>query len=155
MNSGEPAPSGLARAAIAAWAFLAALWAGVNVWQVVSVVEVSTSGGLGAVSSGVSEDIVVIAGAGLLVAVILAFRRRTTALERRLRRTHLYLTLGYVALGIAGFIWLATGIGDSQIALVGGMWVFLLVWATLIPIQIFFAAAAVTLAVDGYVKRDR
>ena len=157
MSASEPPPSGIARLAVVVWAVLAGLWVVANIWQVLVPFDFAWSGGLGAVSSGISETVVEVAAVGILVAVALAFARDTHAgaLERRLPRTHLYLTLAYVAAGIIAITCLATGFGQSQIIAIAGISVLAVLWTTSIPLQLFFCVAAVTLAMDRYFARSR
>ena len=158
MTAPGPPPSRIARLVVVVWAVLAALWAGLNIWELVAGFYIAPrSGGLGAVSAGISEAVVELAAAGLLLALALAFARRAraSALERRLRRAHFYVTLAYVADAVVAIAGLTTSAGQNQAMAITSIALFALISATLIPVQLFFFAAAVTLAADRYFARAR
>ena len=89
--------------------------------------------------------------------MLLAFVRRkhdASAFERRLARTHLYVTLSYVASLVAGVLSLVLADRGNQIMTVAGISLLFLVWATVLPTQIFFGVAAMICAADRYLARS-
>ena len=109
-----------------------------------------TSGGLGAVSFGISEAVVELVGIALLLAANRALRepaRRSGTLAQRLQRSHLWVTVAYLVLLIAGMA-LATILDPTSDSPILGF-----LWNLFFPIQAFFAAAAVAIAVGRLAKR--
>ena len=112
------------------------------------------SGGLGAVSAGFSEDLLAVVAVLAVLAVNLALRgpaTRTGLLATRLRRAHLYLTLAYVAAGLAtasALLMPGTFERAGNDVAMTTILLTIVLGTTLVPVQAFFLFAAIAFTVE-------
>jgi hypothetical protein len=136
-------------------ALLALGW---SVWQLrdLLVPLYGDGGGLGAVSTGFSNDLLAFLA---VIPVNLALRRSATragVLATRLRRAHLYLTLAYVAAGlatVAAFLTPGTFEQASNDVAMIAILLLVVLGTTFIPVQGFFLFAAIAFTIERVRRR--
>jgi len=136
----------LQRAIFGAGVLVSAVWAVANLRGIAGFVDAG-SGGLGAVSVGISGDLVVYLLPVIINLLLIPWARKHGPTAVRWQWAHLLTTLAFLGLAVVSVVMMAGSLNAGGPASNTSALIMFTLAAVFFPVQVFFAAGFVALAV--------